>query len=58
MWVRLLLGNRLWMSEPLVGGAVVDGILVREDLEMVEDSGITVSEHIRFWLLNVGNHRS
>lgn len=40
--------GELLVDKPVVNSAVVDGTLVREDVEIVEDSGDAVSSCIRF----------
>lgn len=47
--------GELFVDEPVVDGAVVDRTLVREDVEIVEDSGDAVSSHIRFLAVGCGH---
>lgn len=47
--------GELFVDEPVVDGAVVDRTLVREDVEIVEDSGDAVSSYIRFLAVGCGH---
>lgn len=47
--------GELFEDEPVVDGTVVDRTLVREDVEIVEDSGDAVSSYVRFLAVVCGS---